>query len=238
LIIVDSNEAAESSSLVDSLRKVTELAVRPLEAGDYLIVGKEAQALVERKKVFDFLNSLKGRLWDQLTLLSSFEGEKTLLLEGYLALYRKRKWNEASILAMMDKIIHDWKIPIMYTPDVRATLAYLAWKDKRLGAAEPMREYPLRVRSRDMTVSEQALYTLEGLCGHETSKALLRHFGTLGRTVGFFQNDLATVSSGLKDVKVGGRRIAANTVKRIFDVVNYVYQEGNGEEDKESSASG
>ncbi|MEM2080329.1 MAG: ERCC4 domain-containing protein, partial [Nitrososphaerota archaeon] len=91
--MVDSNEAAESQKLVESLRKITEVAIRPLDAGDYLITGQSGQALIERKRVFDFLNSLKGRLWDQLSLLRTFEGEKILILEGYLGLYRKSKWN-------------------------------------------------------------------------------------------------------------------------------------------------
>jgi ERCC4-type nuclease len=68
MIVVDSNEAAENESMVESLRKVVEVAVKPLPAGDYLIVGRESNALVERKTIMDFLNSLKGRLWDQLSL--------------------------------------------------------------------------------------------------------------------------------------------------------------------------
>jgi ERCC4-type nuclease len=43
MIVVDSNEAAENESMVESLRKVVEVAVRPLPAGDYLIVGRESQ---------------------------------------------------------------------------------------------------------------------------------------------------------------------------------------------------
>jgi len=223
LIIVDSNEAAENRKMVESLSKVAQVAVRPLEAGDYLIVGREKQALIERKQVFDFLNSLKGRLWDQLSLLKKFEGERIVLLEGYLGLYRKRGWKEVSILALLDSIVHEWGIPIIYTPDIRGTLTYLAWKDKSLGEVQEFREHPLRVRSRSMTVEEQALYALEGLCGHETAKALLKHFGTLGRAISFFQNDIMTVTEGLKDVKVGGRRIPASTIKRIVEAVNARY---------------
>ncbi len=224
MIIVDSNEAAENKRLVESLRKVVEVAVRPLEAGDFLIVGRERQALIERKTVFDFLNSLKGRLWEQLSALKSFEGERRVVLEGYLGLYRKRGWKETSVLALMDTIIAEWGIPIIYTPDLRGTLTYLVWKDKALGEVREFREYPLRVRSRDMTPEEQALYTLEGLCGHETAKALLKHFQTLGNVIGFFQsNNPQVAAERLKDVKVGGRRIPANTIKRMVEVVNTVY---------------
>ena len=222
MIVVDSNEAAENESMVESLRKVVEVAVKHLPAGDYLIVGREANALVERKTIMDFLNSLKGRLWDQLSLIKEFEGEKVIILEGYLGLYRKRKWNEASILALMDRIVNEWKVPIIPTPDKRATLTYLVWKNKSLGEVEEFREYPLRIRRRDMTVEEQAVYVLEGLVGHETAKALLSHFKTL-RNVFVALDPSSPKYEELKRLKVSGRRIPENTVKRMLEVANYEY---------------
>ena len=222
MIVVDSNEAAENESMVESLRKVVEVAVKPLPAGDYLIVGREFNALVERKTIMDFLNSLKGRLWDQLSLIKEFEGEKVIILEGYLGLYRKRKWNEASILALMDRIVNEWKVPIIPTPDKRATLTYLVWKNKSLGEVEEFREYPLRVRRRDMTVEEQAVYVLEGLVGHETAKALLSHFKTL-RNVFAALDPSSQRFEELRRLKVSGRRIPENTVKRMLEVANHEY---------------
>ncbi|MEM3083352.1 MAG: ERCC4 domain-containing protein [Candidatus Caldarchaeum sp.] len=224
MIIVDSNEAVESHHLVESLNEVVGVSIKPLEAGDYLIVGSAGQALIERKTIFDFLNSLKDRLWDQLEKLKEFEGEKSILLEGYLGLYRRRGWKEVSVLALMDRIIHGWGIPIIYTPDVMGTLTYLVWKHKALGKAEEFREYPLRVRRKEMNLEEQAIYTLEGLCGHETAKALLRHFKTLRDTISFFDERNVTLDEGLKDVKVGGRRIPSTTVKRMVQVINYVFE--------------
>jgi Fanconi anemia group M protein len=222
MIVVDSNEAAENESMVESLRKVVEVAVKPLPAGDYLIVGRESNALVERKTIMDFLNSLKGRMWEQLSLIKEFEGEKVIILEGYLGLYRKRKWNEASILALMDRIVNEWKVPIIPTPDKRATLTYLVWKNKSLGEVEEFREYPLRVRRRDMTVEEQAVYVLEGLVGHETAKALLSYFKTL-RNVFAALDPSSQRFEELRRLKVSGRRIPENTVKRMLEVANHEY---------------
>ncbi|MEM4290009.1 MAG: ERCC4 domain-containing protein [Nitrososphaerota archaeon] len=226
LIVVDANEASENSKMVESLRKVVEVAVRPLEAGDYLILGANGKALVERKRIFDFLNSLKGRLWDQLTALKSFDGERLLILEGYLGLYRKSKWNEAAVLGLIDRIVVEWEIPIIPTPDVKATLTYLVWKHKKLGEEEKLREYPLRVSGREMTPQEQALYTLEGLCGHKTAKALLTHFKTLGDVIALFHgHSIAELESMLREVKVGGRRIPSTTIRRMHTAVNTVYTE-------------
>lgn len=62
MIVVDSREAAEARRIVENLKASVE--VKALPAGDYLVVGLEKNALIERKSVLDFLNSLKGRLWE------------------------------------------------------------------------------------------------------------------------------------------------------------------------------
>lgn len=220
VIIVDSNEAAENVRLVESLRNVVETAVKPLPAGDYLVVGRETNALVERKTIMDFLNSLKGRLWDQLSLMRDFEGEKLLILEGSLGLYRKRGWKEVSILALMDRIVNEWRIPIIPTPDIRGTLTYLVWKNKSLGEVDEFREYPLRIKRKEMSVEEQALFVLEGLCGHETAKALLSHFKTLRNVfLALDPNDADSVAD-LNKIKVSGRRIPEKTLKKMMTVAN------------------
>lgn len=221
MIVVDSREAAEARRIYEGLRERVETEVKALPVGDYLVVGVEKSALIERKSILDFLNSLKGRLWEQLEAMNEFEGERLLLLEGYLALYRKRGWSEQSIMAMMDSIVHKWGIPIIPVPDSKATLAYLVWKDGALGSAKKPREYPLRSRSREMTVEEQALYTLEGLVGHETAKALLRRFGSLGETINFFRGELEKVLGEASSIKVGGRRIPEKVLRRVHEVVNH-----------------
>ena len=221
MIVVDSREAAEAPRIKEELSKIVEVEVRPLPAGDYYVVGVERSALIERKKVLDFLNSLKGRLWEQLEAMKEFEGEKLILLEGYLPLYRRRGWSEASVLAMMDAVVNKWGVPIIPVPDLKATLTYLAWKDRALGSAKKPREYPLRARSREMSLEEQALYTLEGLVGHETAKALLRRFGSLGKAINFFQQELEKVLKEAAEIKVGGRRIPTKVVRRVHEVVNH-----------------
>lgn len=220
MIIVDSREASESASIVRELSKAASVEVRALEAGDYYIVGEGREALVERKTVNDFLQSIKGRIWDQLSSISSFYGEKLILLEGYLAAYRKRGWNEKSVLALMDSIVNEWKVPIIYVPDKRATISYLLWKDKSLGKPKERKEHPLRVKSKEMSVEEQSLYVMEGLCGHETAKALLNHFGSLGDVISFLRGKLSDVLREFEKVKVRGRRVPENVAKRMHSVVN------------------
>ncbi|MEM2872008.1 MAG: ERCC4 domain-containing protein [Candidatus Caldarchaeum sp.] len=227
LIVVDSNEAVENSKLVQSLGKVVETAVKPLPAGDYLIIGRETNALVERKTIMDFLNSLKGRLWDQLALIKEFEGEKVIILEGYLGLYRKRGWREVSVLALMDRIVNDWEVPIIPTPDIRGTLTYLVWKNKSLGEVDEFREYPLRIKRKDMSPEDQALFVLEGLCGHETAKSLLKHFKTLRNVFTSLDPYNDEAMEVLKKVKVGGRRIPENTLKKMLYVANLEYVDKN-----------
>lgn len=217
---MDSNEASENSRIYASLQKVVQTAVKPLPAGDYMIVGREMNALIERKTIMDFLNSLRGRLWDQLSLLKEFEGEKVLILEGYLGLYRKRGWREVSILALMDRIVNKWGVPIIPTPDIRGTLTYLVWKNKSLGEAEEFREYPLRLKRKEMEAGEQALYVLEGLCGHQTAKAMLLHFKTLRNLFTALDPNNPAALAELSKVKVGGRRAPEKIVKKMVEVAN------------------
>ncbi|MEM1946824.1 MAG: ERCC4 domain-containing protein [Candidatus Caldarchaeum sp.] len=234
MIVIDSNEAAENSRLVKSLEKVVEAAVRPLPAGDYLIIGREKNALIERKTIMDFLNSLKGRLWDQLAILKEFEGEKMIILEGYLGLYRKRGWKEVSILALMDRIVNEWCVPIIPTPDIKGTMTYLVWKNKSLGEVAEFREYPLRLKRKDMKPEEQALYVLEGLCGHETAKSLLTHFRTLRNVFAALDPAVPTAVEELRKIKVGGKRIPENTLRKMLTVANTVFQKidaGEGEKE-------
>ena len=122
---------------------------------------------------------------------------------------------------MMDAVVNKWGVPIIPVPDLKATLTYLAWKDKALGSAKKPREYSLRARSREMSLEEQALYTLEGLVGHETAKALLRRFGSLGKAINFFQQELEKVLKEAAEIKVGGRRIPTKVVRRVHEVVNH-----------------
>ncbi|MDJ0273975.1 MAG: ERCC4 domain-containing protein [Nitrososphaerota archaeon] len=227
MIVIDSNEAAEAPAIAETLRGAAEVAVRPLDAGDYLLTGQNGTVLVERKRVPDFLSSLKGRLWDQLERIRSFEGTKVLILEGNVGFYRRTGWNETAVLAMMDKIAVEMGIPIIPTPDERGTAAYLLWKHRRLGEVREPRDYPLRVARRDMTVEERALFTLEGMCGHKTAIALLEHFGTLGDLICFVRsNPYPAVEARLSAVKVGGRRIPESTIRTIYEVVNFRFGSG------------
>ncbi|MEN3047646.1 MAG: ERCC4 domain-containing protein [Candidatus Caldarchaeales archaeon] len=227
MIVVDSNEAAEAPEICEALRRRAEVAVRPLEAGDYFVLGSQGSVLIERKRVLDFLSSLKGRLWDQLDRMRQHEGPKLILLEGNIAGYRRTGWNETAVLALMDKIVLEMGVPIVPVPDSNATVTYILWKDRRLGSPPERREYPLRVARRDMTPAERALYALEGMCGHKTAIALLNHFGTLGDLICFVRsNPFPVVESRLGEVKVGGRRIPYSIVRTIYETVNAAFGTG------------
>ncbi len=224
MIVVDSNEAAANNSLLRLLQKVVETAVRPLPAGDYLIIGREVNALIERKTIMDFLDSLKGRIWDQLSLIKEFEGEKFIILEGYLGLYRERGWKEVSIFALMDRIVNEWGIPIIPTPDMMGTMTYLVWKNKSLGEVKEFKEYPLRLKRKGMSPEEQSLYVLEGLCGHETAKSLLAHFKTLRNVFTALDQSNPKMMDELRKIKVGGRKIPEKTLKKMITVANVEYK--------------
>jgi len=92
-IYIDANEHSKHPEFKKSLGKIFDVKVERLPAGDFYLTGITGDVVIERKTVFDFLNSLRKRFWDQLPLLKAYEGSVScrLLLEGYWGLYRKRK---------------------------------------------------------------------------------------------------------------------------------------------------
>lgn len=188
MIIIDSNENSEHPTFYNSLIKIfpDDVVVESLKAGDFYICGKDKDCVIERKSVFDFLNSLGdgGRIWDQLPRMKDYEGnvEHRIILEGYWGLYRKRKWGESSIYAQMDSIVQSWNVPIIPTPDIRGTLCYIAWKASFLATEHVPKKHSLRGSvSRKMSLPDKMLYVIQGLPNISSilSERVIEKYGTV-----------------------------------------------------------
>jgi ERCC4-type nuclease len=72
-VIMDENEKATNPEIFEGLIKgKLSVAVKQLEAGDYLLLSKKGELpiLVERKTAEDFVNSIiDGRIWKQSATL-------------------------------------------------------------------------------------------------------------------------------------------------------------------------
>ncbi len=187
-IIIDSRENSKNPDFEKELKKKgLRVSIQPLEVGDFLLLAPQNKKplLVERKTVMDFLNSIRdNRIWDQTKLLKEAaerdEYQPFIILEGWLGLVEKyRQWRIQSVLRVIDTILLEYEVPLINTPNKRATIEWLAAKAKSLGRVEEKKIYRLRVEKKPMSIHERILYVAEGLVGPTLARRLLQHFGTL-----------------------------------------------------------
>jgi Fanconi anemia group M protein len=188
-IIVDTREASDIPITISLMEAGFEVEEKFLPVGDYYIPGEPFGYVIDRKTIFDLLNAIReGRLISQLKNLAMLEHDQPLIiLEGSISLPEKtgREWRKSSIIGELLSIEVDWKIPVIPLPsisrrnwvskDLVTTLKVLC---DRVGKVKG--ERPLRFVPKEVPLSEQQRYLIEGLPGVSAvrAEALLKHFGT------------------------------------------------------------
>ncbi|MEI8241920.1 MAG: ERCC4 domain-containing protein [bacterium] len=184
-IICDDRE--RSSGVVDELRKLpaTDVVVRRLLAGDYLIDGR---VLVERKTVHDFAVSIMdGRLFQQATrLVRTMPGRVVVLLEGDRSVLSEPGLRRESVQGALVTLSVVLGIPVLRAKDAAETariLRYTTEQLRRAGANTIRRAgyRPRRLRARQ-------LFILQGLPGVGPERAA-RLLDACGSVAGVFAAD-------------------------------------------------
>lgn len=213
IIYVDTREQA--SSIVLRLKETGALIqVKQLEVGDYVLSD---DIVVERKTVEDFLGSvIDGRLFNQLTTMSSNYSAPLIILEGNpQELFTTRNIHENAIRGILASIALNYHIPILYAADEEETVKYLYQIAKReqLGKDNEIR---LRVGRKGLTAQAQQQFVLEGfpMVGPGLAKALLKKFGSIRTIVNATQKELQEAE------KMGPKK-----AKKIHEVLNTYYKE-------------
>lgn len=178
-VCVDSNEASVKREIVNYLRLVgCDVEVRSLPVCDYVVSDRCG---IERKKVSDFVNSLKdGRLFSQAKEIASTYERPVLILEGHLPrVFKRSRMRPASVYGAMASLSLDYGFSIIPTGDADSTAVLI----HRLAYREQTCESrPLQLRSvrREMPAHEQQLFLLSGLpnIGVTLAEELLHHFET------------------------------------------------------------
>ncbi|MEM0001821.1 MAG: ERCC4 domain-containing protein [Desulfurococcaceae archaeon] len=222
-VVIDSREDAahpEFKSII--MREGLRVAVQELPAGDFLLLsppGKQC-LLIERKTADDFANSIKdGRIWDQSTLLKDAalkDGHKpVIVIEGsFEKLEKYRGWKIQSLLRVMDSLVLDMNIPVIYTPHKDATIAWIIAKARSLGRTEDKRVLRMRVEKKPMSLEDRILYVAEGLVGPTLARRLLQRFKTLRNIANASVHELMSVEG------IGEKR-----AQEIFAIFNTPWQE-------------
>jgi Fanconi anemia group M protein len=187
MIVVDTREYSKNQKMVDTcLRPYTEVEVRKLEIGDYLIEGARP-ILVERKSITNLLGDIKtGHIWEQLKSIQAHRIDDTItrhvmLLEGSPSIaVKQRKWNPNSVVAALNSIVFDWKTPSLYAPSY-------AWTPRNLlnlsdFSGEPGHEpHKVQFAKKPKSLDESKEFVFESLPGVGPVKArlLAKKFGSL-----------------------------------------------------------
>ena len=211
-VSVDSREASAVPQIVEALRDSgLEVEVKPLPC-DYAVEVEGGWA-IERKTPTDLAGSIRsGRLWRELEKLKLVEGLRpVLLVEGSLALLEKfTSWSPTSIVGVINSVLFDWGVDVVFLPSRKWTVAYLV-QLARSAEAEGRRPHPLRVKEKAERPEDYALMVAESLPGVSAVKAraLLRHFKTLRRLFNASIEELVQVEG-----------IGEKTAEKIWQVIN------------------
>ncbi|MEK6957557.1 MAG: DEAD/DEAH box helicase [archaeon] len=212
-IIIYADTREQASSVVLRLKEMdATINVKQLEVGDFILSD---EVVVERKTVADFLSSIiDGRLFNQLTMMSSNYAAPLIMLEGNPEeLYTTRNIHENAIRGILASIALNYRVPILYTRDEEETARFLYQIARReqLGKENEIR---LRVGRKGLTTKEQQQFMVEGfpLVGPNLAKALLKKFGTIRAIVNATLKELQEVD------KMGPIK-----AKKIHEVLNAYY---------------
>jgi len=210
-VVVDSREAVRNQWIVKQLRRALKVEVKALPL-DYLLANK---LFVERKAVLDYAQSLKGRIIEQLEAMKALmrEGyEALLLVEGsWGVLKRFSCMSDRAVMRMTDAILLKWGVPVLYSPNKVATVAWMIAKAKSMVEGE-RRQYPLRFEKKPKEMADVARFVLEGVPGVSAvlAKRLLAELGSLRAVANASMEELMAVEG-----------VGREKARKIWEVFNY-----------------
>lgn len=207
-VVVYADTREQASSVVKELSDKCRVIVKQLDVGDYIL---SEDVIVERKTVSDFLNSLiDGRLFAQVRNLSDSKSPLIILEGDPEELYSSRNIHENAIKGALTSIALRYRVPLLYSRDMRETAEYLhvIAKREQLGLEKDVR---LRVGRKGLTLSESQQFIVESLphVGSLMAKRLLNHFGSVKAVMNASKQELMKVE------KLGSKK--ASAIRKVID---------------------
>ncbi|HIJ98930.1 TPA: DEAD/DEAH box helicase family protein [archaeon] len=189
-IFADVREGA--SGILKELNELeVDVRIKQLGVADFQLSDRVG---VERKTTEDFLQSLiDGRLLEQAkNLVENFE-RPIFVIEGE-TLYGIRNIHPNAIRGALGALVVDFKIPIIYTRDVKESAAFLAVIAKR-EQLDKEREIVLRGEKRAFSLPEMQQFIVESLptIGPSLAKNLLEYFGSVEKVFNATESELQEV---------------------------------------------
>ena len=187
LIIVDSREKGNLKN-----KLITELGaeVKALGGGDILITTDQANIVIERSTYSDFIGKImSGRLWEQVDKCLQMSDDVYFVLENPYMLNRTNM-SLASVYGAIASLSRGVKV--ITTRNSTETFYFIKSLYNKYHKQKEVSEHEIRVKPKDMSHAEQALFALKGLTGigEVTAKKLLIHFETLREVASASVGDL------------------------------------------------
>lgn len=213
-IIIDHRER-KSNIGIELAKLGHDIEYKQLNVADFLLKTKTNEGYVidvgiEKKTINDFLNSIiDKRILSQLLLLKENFNTPLLLIEGSENIYALRNFHPNSIRGMLASIAIDYKIPVIYTKNLKDTASFISVIAKRLEKSK--KHFGLLSKKKPLTIKEQQEFIIESLpgIGPGLSKSLLSEFRTVKKIINASEKRLRKVS------KIGPKK--ARTIKQIVD---------------------
>ncbi len=173
-IIADERE--RKSGIPELLKSVgINLEIKTLLVGDYIV---QPEIVVERKSISDLVSSIfDGRLFDQCKRLKKHYSQPIVLIEGNFNKIEKISENPFVFYGAVSSVLLDFKIPVVYTPNIFHTSKLLISMSSRKGTVEG---YFLKKIKKSNDIKKQQLLVLCSLpgIGEKTAIKLLDKFGS------------------------------------------------------------
>lgn len=204
VIAVDAREDSLFCELLES--HGAEVQVSTLPVGDFICSDR---TVIERKSRADFESSvIDGRLFDQLSRLSSSYSRVILVVEGTESPGMLQK---PSLLGAYSSVLTDYGAALFFTrsPESTAELIYAIAKHEQL-----MEKRSLRIsgkpKGRTLPQNQLAIVEMLPLVGPKMARTLLENFGTIENLFQASEEDLLKIE-GLGKKKAKAIRKALTT---------------------------
>lgn len=206
VVFADTRESG-SGILRELNEKGIEIRIKQLDVADFQISDRVA---VERKTTKDFVKSLiDGRLFKQAPGFSEMFEKPVIIVEGD-ELYNHGKIHPNSIRGALSSLVLDFKVPIIYTKDMKETASFIELLAKREQLDEK-RDIVLRSGKRPKTKEEMKQYIVESLpyVGPRMAKKLLNNFGSVKSIFNASETELKKIDN------VGNKK--AGHIKKVIE---------------------
>ncbi|AHG00660.1 Hef nuclease [Halostagnicola larsenii XH-48] len=178
-IVADQREMDANIARELSKREDVEIRLETLEVGDYVLSDR---AVVERKSVADFVDSLVGgdrSVFEQVGAMARHYSRPIVIVEGD-GLYEQRDVHPNAVRGALSSLAVDFGASVLRTEDETDTkelLGVIAGREQETSN----REVSVHGEKQSKTLAEQQEYVVGSIAeiGPVTARSLLEEFGTV-----------------------------------------------------------